>query len=398
MGKPVTKNEYDFLASLLGGKENSPRVLKKNPQSDALSTTGQLYENREYVAAYECFKPVYDRVVADMQRVLARNVEFEANKLAKSLGKPLPAAKERVLNIRSHAQQVLEQFERLLSDLESKPLVRHHIKKGESKVAELAPEEAPPTILNSASETRLDAKVSQPIDVTSSGARYTKAPYVPPQVGNIYLVRDKLKNERVIRVTGVSADGALVQIQTLKDGEPSTQTIELPVESLARQAEKGWCSLLLPSVEDKDEDAAEVAIAPAAPDPVAGSTIRLDSQNFSRCCADIVRANLKFSTQLIKDVADGPFRAGNFDQAFLTFEQLAVQFNSAVGNSRRAIADGRRTLAAEKNKLSGKEVQDRTAAFLRSEQLIHTAEREFSTILEGLRMCLRSQPGEPGAS
>ena len=121
--------------------------------------------------------------------------------------------------------------------------------------------------------------------------------------------------------------------------------------------------------------------------------IRLDSQNFSRCCADIVRANIKFSTQLIKDVADGPFRAGNYDQAFLTFEQLAVQFNSAVGNSRRAIADGRRTLMAEKNKLSGKEVQDRTAAFVRSEQLIHTAEREFSTILEGLRMYLRAQQG-----
>jgi hypothetical protein len=119
--------------------------------------------------------------------------------------------------------------------------------------------------------------------------------------------------------------------------------------------------------------------------------MRLDIQNFGRCCGDIVRANIKFGTQLIKDVGDGPFRAGNYEQAFLTFEQLAVGFTAAVGNSRRAIADGRRALTAEKGKLSGKEIQERTAAFIRSEQLIHTAEREFSTILEGLRMHLRAQ-------
>src|SRR6185437_14853572 len=93
---------------------------------------------------------------------------------------------------------------------------------------------------------------------------------------------------------------------------------------------------------------------------------RLDSQNFGRCCGDIVRANIKFSTQLIKDVADGPFRAGNFEQAFLTFEQLSVGFNSAVAGSRRAIANGRRQLTAEKGNLSGKEIQERTAAFVRS--------------------------------
>ena len=34
---------------------------------------------------------------------------------------------------------------------------------------------------------------------------------------------------------------------------------------------------------------------------------------------------------------------------------------------------------------------ERMAAFVRSENLIHTAEREFSTILEGLRMYLRVQ-------
>jgi hypothetical protein len=62
-----------------------------------------------------------------------------------------------------------------------------------------------------------------------------------------------------------------------------------------------------------------------------------------------------------------------------------------VSASRREIADGRRKLTAEKGKLSGKEIQERTAAFIRSEHLIHTAEREFSTILEGLRMYLRSR-------
>jgi hypothetical protein len=48
---------------------------------------------------------------------------------------------------------------------------------------------------------------------------------------------------------------------------------------------------------------------------------------------------------------------------------------------------------ARKGNLSGKEIQERTAAFIRSEQLIHTAEREFSTILEGLRMYLRAEQG-----
>jgi hypothetical protein len=75
------------------------------------------------------------------------------------------------------------------------------------------------------------------------------------------------------------------------------------------------------------------------------------------------------------------------------FEQLSVGFNSAVAGSRRAIEDGRRAMAAEKEKLSGKEIQERTAGFIRHEQLIHTAEREFSTILEGLRMHLRASQG-----
>ena len=79
--------------------------------------------------------------------------------------------------------------------------------------------------------------------------------------------------------------------------------------------------------------------------------MRLDSQNFARCCGDIVRANLKFGTQAIKDVADGPFRAGNYEQAFLIFEQIAVGFNSAVANSRREISEGRRIAQLAKGQI-----------------------------------------------
>jgi hypothetical protein len=92
-------------------------------------------------------------------------------------------------------------------------------------------------------------------------------------------------------------------------------------------------------------------------------------------------------------VGDGPFRAGNYEQAFITFEQITVGFTSAVAASRRAIADGRRALLAQKGKLSGKEIEERKAAFVRSEQLISAAERSFATILEGLRMYLRTQQG-----
>jgi hypothetical protein len=50
---------------------------------------------------------------------------------------------------------------------------------------------------------------------------------------------------------------------------------------------------------------------------------------------------------------------------------------------------------AEKGNLSGKEIQEQTAAFVRGESLIHTAEREFSSILEGLRMYLRARDAPP---
>jgi hypothetical protein len=390
---PVTKKDFLTLAASLGGRESVQRVLKKDAFTQSLSTAGDLYESREFVAAYERFQSVYDKVVADMQRVLARNAEFEANKVAKEQGKSLTAAKEYVQRMKTHAQQVVDQFDRLLHDLKSKPLVRMHLKK--AAIAAAAPHkcvvDAAPTTLSSAQETRLDTKGIEPAEIVSGDQRYRKGPYVPPEIGAIYLVRGKDSADRIIQIVAASPDGMSVQVVTWKHGKPSSQPVDVPVESLTRQAAKGWCHLLMPIVA-KDRDTSEVD-KPMTAHAEANTIMRLDSQNFGRCCADIVRANIKFSPQLIKDVGDGPFRAGNYEQAFLTFEQLAVGFNSAVANSRRAIADGRRELTAEKGNLSGKEIQDRTAAFTRSEQLIHTAEREFSTILEGLRMHLRAQQG-----
>jgi hypothetical protein len=230
-----------------------------------------------------------------------------------------------------------------------------------------------------------------PPELASGGQRYQKAPYAPPKPGSLYSVRDKAGVERIIRVTSTSLDGSLVQVETLNDGTPSKRPVQLTADSLARQAAKGWCSSLLPLAEDDPVPAAD---SPAnVSNPAADATIRLDIQNFSRCCADIARARINFSTQLIKDVGDGPFRAGDYQQAFVTFEQLALGFTSAVAASRRAIADGRRALNAQKYNLSGKEIQERTAAFLRHEQQTSAAERSFATILEGLRMYLRTQQG-----
>jgi hypothetical protein len=391
----VTKTDYLSLATFVAGKDNS-RLLSKERHSEILRTSAEMFEDREYVAAYECLKPVYDKVVSNMQRVLARNVDFEANKLAKELRKPVSVAKENVLGMKAHAQQVIDQFDRILKDLESKPLVRHHLKKGRPAVAAAEPdtEEAPPTTLSSTSETHVDVIITAPAPSPAEPAgeqpRYRKAPYVSPEKGTIYEVRDKSGKDRVIRVTSMSPDGLLVQVETLQDGQPSKRPIELAADSLARQAAKGLCSVLIPI---DGEERSTIARSPDESDGAANPLMRIDSQNFGRCCGDIARADIKFSTQLIKDVGDGPFRAGKYEQAFLTFEQLAIGFNAAVAASRRTIADGRRELTAEKGNLSGKEIQERTAAFMRSEQLIHTAEREFSTILEGLRMYLRSEQG-----
>jgi hypothetical protein len=389
---PVTKETYLSLASLLEGKDRVQRVHKKSPQGEALRAAGEFYGNREYVSAYECLKPAHGKVVSDMQRILARNVEFEANKIATEQRKPLAAAKEQIQKFRGFAEQVIEQFDRLLKDLENKALVRAHLKKRASEVtAEEAADEPPPTILNSAGETRLDAREASRVEIEIGGQWFKKAPYSPPQFGSMYCVRDKLKSERIIRVIAVSPNGEQVQVQILEANKRTKPPIQITAESLTRQAKKGWCNLLLPFA-DKEQFNADVR-PPLNPALGANVTMRLDIQNFSRCCADIIRANIKFDTQRIKDVCDGPFRAGDYEQAFLTFEQFATGFNSAVGASRRAIADGRRELTAAKTKLSGKEIQDRAAAYTRSEHLIHTAEREFSTILEGLRMYLRAAQG-----
>ena len=385
--KPITAADYFSLAAFLQRREQQHQGHKRDRLSEAIHTAGELYDNREYVAAYETFKPVYDHIVSDMHRVLTRNIELEAKKLAAHQSKSLAAAKENVLQMRAHAQQLADQFEKLRQDLESKPLVRLHIKHGKAALAKPPhSDESSPTTLNSTNETRVDAKPTAPSSVSIGNDRYTKAPYAPPEIGSMYAVRDKEKAERIIRVIAMSADATLVQVNVLEQGEPTKQAVQLTVESLARQAAKGWCNLLVP-IAGETETPAEPIEPQTKPAPD-GTTLRIDIQNFGRCCASIARANIKYSTQLIKDVGDGPFRAGQYEKAFLTFEQLAIGFTSAVNSSRQAIADGRRALTAEKGHLSGKEIQERTAAFTRGEQLIYAAEREFSTILEGLRMYL----------
>jgi hypothetical protein len=235
----------------------------------------------------------------------------------------------------------------------------------------------------------IDPELPAPPTLTIGGNRYQKAPYAPPKPGSLYAIRDKAHAERIIRIIRTSPDGARVAVEAVSGGTRASRLVELPMESLARQGAKGWCSLLIPVTADGSALACDEPANDS--EPAAKATIRLDIQNFGRCCADIARANIKFSTQLIKDVGDGPFRAGNYQQAFITFEQLAVSFGSAVSASRRAIADGRRALIAEKGNLSGKEIQERTTAFIRNEQLINSAERSFAAILEGLRVYLRTQ-------
>ncbi len=390
----VTQTDYIALASLLEGRESVQRVQKRDPQAEALRTAGERYTKREYVPAYELLKPAYEKLVADMQRVLARNLDFEANKLATQQRKPLAVAKENVKAMKAHAQQAIDQFNRLLQDLENKALVRAFLRKRESVIAASASPTNEPSLVGPSSndEAQLELGTAPASEVVSGDLRLRPESYSPPEVGTMYSVRDKTGSERIIRVIATSDDGTSVQVVAIEDGKSSKQPIPVTVDSLARQAARGWCSVLVPIAEESGAATAENRDAASKLD--ANVMTRLDSQNFARCCADIVRANIRFSTQLIKDIADGPFRAGHYEQAFLTFEQLSVGFNSAVASSRRAIADGRRMLTAEKGKLSGKEIQERTAAFIRSEQLIHTAEREFSTILEGLRMYLRAQQSE----
>ncbi|HVT28646.1 MAG TPA: hypothetical protein VHE81_11585 [Lacipirellulaceae bacterium] len=389
----VTSNDYIALAGLLQGRGSVQRVQKKDPLVEGLRASGEFYANREFVSAYECLKPAHDKVVAAMQRLLARNLDFEVNKLARQQHLSHAAAKESVQATKAHAQQVIDGLNRLLHDLESKPLVRAHVRRRESSVNERdAPvREASPTAERQVEEATREAPGSRPVDLISGKLRLRQMNYSAPEIGSIYAVRDRTGRKRIIQVVEIDKSRTNLSVVAIEDGEPSKQAIQITVDSLARQAAKGWCSVLVPV--DENTGVARTSDRPIGMNTDANVTMRLDSQNFGRCCADIVRAKIKFSTQLIKDVADGPFRAGNYEQAFLTFEQLAVGFNSAVASSRRAIADGRRMLTAEKGKISGKEIQERTAGFIRSEQLIHAAEREFATILEGLRMYLRAQQG-----
>jgi hypothetical protein len=261
----------------------------------------EMYANREFVAAYERFRPVHDKVLADMQRVLARNLEFEANKFAKEQRKSLAAAKEYLQKMKVYAQQVIDQLDRIRQDLESKPLVRVHLRKGKSAgaVTTRAAEGTPPAPHVTASESLVDGGLAPPSVVTIGPLRYRRAPYVPPVVSALYSVRDKAKGERIIRVLGKSPDGTLVQVESLDNGKPSRHPIQLAVDSLARQAAKGWCSLLLPATSE-NEPAAATSQPTGAADS-ANVNMRLDIQNFGRCCADIARANIRSDTQLIKD-------------------------------------------------------------------------------------------------
>jgi hypothetical protein len=391
IAKPITAADYISLASFLHRREQLQRGVKREPQSEAIRTAGEQFERREYVAAYETFKPVYDRIVTDMQRVLARNSELEAKKMATQQGKALAVAKVNVQQMRAHAQQLTDQFEKLRQDLEHKPLVRLHLKKRSTTTAD-APQAADPstTIVNSTDETRVGAEPVAEASILVGDGRYHKAPYAPPTIGSLYTVRDKSQAERIINVISISPDGELAQVELLDQRSPKRRSLQLAVQSLAHQASKGWCHLLVPIANES-----EIAAKPQAPSKtneserrpeLAGHTLRIDIQNFGRCCAAIAFAELKYNTQLIKDVADGSFRAGEYEKAFFTFEQLVTGFNSVVSTSRQAIANARRELIAEKGQLSGREVMDRTAALLRREQRVFAAEREFTTILEALRM------------
>ncbi len=384
IAKPIAAADYFALATFLQRREQMQRGHKRDTHSEAVRTAGELYHNRDYVAAYESFKPVYDRISTDMQRVLARNIEIEAKKMAAEQGKSLAVAKENVQQMRAHAQQLSDQFERLRQELESKPLVRLHIKRGRIVVTETPkPQESSPTTFSSGEETRVEAKPSETLEFSVGPDRYRKAPYDPPKIGNMYSVRDKSQAERIIRVIATSDDGAQVQVDILEEGA-AKKAITLTAESLARQAAKGWCHLLVPVA--TQAQASTKPRHPAARAIADGKTMRIDIQNFGRLCGTVAIANIKYNTQVIKDVADGSFRAGEYEKAFLTFEQLVTGFSSAINMGRQEISDGRRQLIADKGRLSGKEVQERTALLVRREQRIFSAEREFSAILEGLRM------------
>src|SRR4051794_99661 len=83
-------------------------------------------------------------------------------------------------------------------------------------------------------------------EVTAGTKRYRKVTYTAPEAGMELLVRDKSGAKRIVQVTAICHDGLTIEVVTVEDGKPSEQSVRLAVESIARQAAKGWCSRLLP--------------------------------------------------------------------------------------------------------------------------------------------------------
>src|SRR5262245_50841845 len=181
-------------------------------------------------------------------------------------------------------------------------------------------------------------------EIASGDMLFEKEPYAAPEPGCLYSVLDRRKGERIVRVVDVSEDHRQVQVEVLENGQAATEPIPVAVDALDRQAEKGWCNRLKPL--DSHEEAPDAPSEPAASSPVSTAVMRLDSQHFHRCCGEIARANIQFDTHVVREIGDGPFRAGDYEQAFQKFEQISIMFTAALANSRRAIADGRRDLAA----------------------------------------------------
>jgi len=129
----VTKKDYLSLAAVFAERELFQQIHKEHSLGCALRAAAVQYEQRDYVSAYELFKPVYNRVMADVQRTLARDPNLEAAKLAKQRRHTLAVSKEKVRRSRANAQQLKDRFERLFQDLLSKSPVQAHINKAECK-------------------------------------------------------------------------------------------------------------------------------------------------------------------------------------------------------------------------------------------------------------------------
>ena len=92
--QPVTKKDFAALATFLAGKDGAQRMFKKDLNGEAVRTAGELYENREYVVAYETFKPAYDKVVGDMQRVLRATSNSQPTSSLKNCESPWRSPKK----------------------------------------------------------------------------------------------------------------------------------------------------------------------------------------------------------------------------------------------------------------------------------------------------------------